>query len=519
MLDLENALQQVQIHEGRLNQLYARDRRAFRDSLDRQDEASKIRDAAAIQAATDRHNAMRAEAEAELARHYQQIEEEERRQAEQERLRLEAERARARAEAEKKAKEEAERLAKIERERQAAQKAAEDKAKSEELERLRREVAAKQKQQKEAEEAKQAAEAREKAQQQKASLEQAAKAAAEAKSLKQQAAVANAVANAETARLRQRYLDIHQNLKKFRKDFWALCKTNPALKAKVGEMRRALKVSVGQLIEKTASKPQANAKPTLKVKQVFQEAISIESPLVDARNFFANPPLDIESPEASQIPSLLVYAFNIFSKAIISQFSNEASLNIKAAEPAGVLTAQIFAAVAFKFHNHSLIDILLAKLHFSCPGLWGAVGDEKTDAGRRQLGWRMEDGQFVSETRHQERMTGLAAGFAAIALRNFSKTQLINPYPPTNFWKCLATIVDIPASNVQPTHLFILRAMLELSTDKFVQSFGTAGVAALRYTLVNFPASLPPAMRNHSSTTALDLLGRRLAKDKHMHLA
>lgn len=170
----------------------------------------------------------------------------------------------------------------------------------------------------------------------------------------------------------------------------------------------------------------------------------------------------------------------------------------------------------YQFKGNSLIDILLAKFHFACPVLWGVYGDETTPEGRIRLGWRREGGAFVSESRHHERVSGLGAGFASIALRNFTKSRLRNPFPPTNFWECLANILNVPPQDVQPTHLFILRAMLENSAERFIQFFGSAAIAALRLAMVDFPASLPLKLQNTASTKAILLLRDFWAQDKNL---
>lgn len=248
----------------------------------------------------------------------------------------------------------------------------------------------------------------------------------------------------------------------------------------------------------------------------MQDALTISSPPVDIRDYFAVPPPEFQTPEPSQCPSLLVYALSIFSKAIISQFGGESGISISAAEPAGVLVAQIFASTEYQIKGHSLIDILLAKLHLACPVLWGVYGDEGSPGGRIRLGWRREDGAFVSETRHYERVSGLGAGFASIALRNFTKSRLRNPFPPTNFWECLSNILNVPPHEVQPTHLFVLKAMLENSAERFIQFYGSAAVTALRLALVNFPATLPPKVQDTAGSKAITLLVDMFAREKNL---
>jgi nucleoporin GLE1 len=252
MLELERALGQVQIHEAELQRVYTYDRRLFQENLDLVDTRRAQEDVAALDAATSRHEAIRKEAEAELQRYYREVEEQERLRKQDEERRVQEQQARAKAEMEKKAKQEEERRAKIEREQAAARKVAEDRAKAEEADRrqraeaLAREQAAKDQKQKEEQEA---AKASQMAAEQKAARERAAQTAAGPEHRVQSVARSSDVSSPGRVAQHQRYLEIHQNLKRFRKEFWAQCKQNPNLKSKVGDMRRAIKTSVGQLTE------------------------------------------------------------------------------------------------------------------------------------------------------------------------------------------------------------------------------------------------------------------------------
>lgn len=251
MLDLERALSQAQIHEIELHKVHIYGQRLFRERLDLIDAKRAQEDVAALDAAASRHETVRKEAEAELQIWCQEVEEQERLKREHEERRLREQQARARAEAERKAKLEAERQARIEREQAAAKKLAEEKAEAEEAERRKREdtlaqeKAEKERKQKEeqtlAEEKSQAAE--------EAARQKAAQAAAQAERLKRSQGQSSAGSSPDTEASHQRYLQIHQNLKKFRKEFWAQCKKDANLKTKVGDMRRAIKTSVGQLTE------------------------------------------------------------------------------------------------------------------------------------------------------------------------------------------------------------------------------------------------------------------------------
>ena len=139
------------------------------------------------------------------------------------------------------------------------------------------------------------------------------------------------------------------------------------------------------------------------------------------------------------------------------------------------------------------MDVLLAKYHACCPILWGIYGNEKTAQGRSRIGWWKEDGGWVSEQRHSERMAGLGAGYAAIALRDFSKSKNENPYPPSNYWKTMSYILNTPAAQIQLTHFFVLKALIDGYIPRFISFYGQAGLVALRKALVDFPRQAAPS--------------------------
>lgn len=248
---------------------------------------------------------------------------------------------------------------------------------------------------------------------------------------------------------------------------------------------------------------------------------------------FLPPHLSLNDQHSTKIPSLVIYLISILSKAIINAFTGECAVNTRAAEPIGTLTAQVFSLSELQFTRHndpthtnaSLIPILLAKFHKVAPILFGVSGPESTPAGRMRLGWRMEPQNdpdkraFVIEQRQHERMTGLGAGFSSIALRNFSKTKLKNPFPPTHFWKAIASIINTPPQDVQTSHLLLLKSMLENNaTERFVLFYGSVAMAVLREALVEFPMRLPTKTQAEPACRSLTLMADALAKEKHFRL-
>lgn len=215
---------------------------------------------------------------------------------------------------------------------------------------------------------------------------------------------------------------------------------------------------------------------------------------VDVSLFLANPPLN--PPVATQISALVVYLLNVFAKAIISQFIAEASMDPKQADPIGTVASHIFALDAHLWNNTTLIDILIAKLHVVCPVLFGIWGSEATNEGKMRLGWWRQEqgGPFLSDQGHNDRMTGLGAGFAAISLRNYEKSRHTNPYPPFNYWKAFSYIVNVPLSERTGTHCVVLKAMIDNYEEKFLTFFGDAAMVALRYAVLEYTREMKKGM-------------------------
>lgn len=313
-----------------------------------------------------------------------------------------------------------------------------------------------------------------------------------------------------------RYLKIHQELKSLRKKLETLAKEpGSPLKGKMGDMRREIRKSMGQL---TGGRG-ANSKPIGKIKDALRESLTgnIPSPLVDVATFVSSPrePHPDAVHNGDQFPALFIYLMNIFSKSIISQFANECGASPKSADPIGVVAAQIFSDPAFQWRGGSMIDVLLAKLRRACPVLFGVRGTDRTVQGRAAIGWRRDGGSWMPEQMHFDHMAGLGAGFAAVALRDFSKANKVNPYPPTHYWRALAGIVNTPAGQVSDTQFVVLKAMIDGHEGRFLQFYGSAGVAALRVALVEFPKRAP---QGSVAAGGLRVLGEMMRNEKGLDL-
>ena len=217
------------------------------------------------------------------------------------------------------------------------------------------------------------------------------------------------------------------------------------------------------------------------------------------------------------MPLLTIYLLNILAKASIAQFCSEAGANPTAAEPIGMILISIFANAKYLFREKSLIEILMAKFRIVCPVLFGVRGNDKTEEGRARLGWKKDaNDNWISEQEHNDRMTGLGAGFASICLRDFSKSKLRNPWPATHYWFALASISSTPQGETSSTQFVVTKALIDNYTHKFVNLFGDMGVRALHVVLEDFPRKAP---EGNVAASSLQVLATKLRRDTGLVLA
>ncbi|KAL1634991.1 hypothetical protein SLS56_002076 [Neofusicoccum ribis] len=304
---------------------------------------------------------------------------------------------------------------------------------------------------------------------------------------------------AEREAIHKEYLDIHQRLKVFRKNFVNETKRNPDLKKVAGDLRRHMRMKLGQL----TLNPRENKDMLQSLRGCFTQAVNTPCFTVDVKQFLASPTQAQLPPGPCEISALLVFLFNHFAKAIVNQLASEAGVNVKAADPIGIVAVSVLGNPQFCINNKiPLTDILLAKYHKSCGVLFGIYGPEKTERGRTRLGWRQNEGRWCSDQDHLERMTGLGAGWASLALRKIKVgSALVHPLPNAHYWRAFSRIVNTPPHEATATHYMVLKAMVEGdSLDRFIQCYGRAAVAALRKGLIEFP-------QGHDSVAAKSLPG------------
>ena len=247
---------------------------------------------------------------------------------------------------------------------------------------------------------------------------------------------------------------------------------------------------------------------------MLKEAATVQQPSLDIRPYIlTHIPPDADTTD-NQVPALLIYLLNAFSKAVIAQFANEASVTPPAADPTGIAAITIFAANDFRWKGISLIDMLIAKFHVMCPVLFGIYGSDKMEEGRRRLGWQRDpdSGSWVNEQRHSERMTGLGVGFAALSLRDFKNSKSVNPFPSGHFWRALACIINTPVQDITQTHCIVLKALVEHHINEFIGFYGQAGLVALRKAVIDFPRLAPKSV----AASALLTLPATMRRNAHL---
>jgi len=287
-------------------------------------------------------------------------------------------------------------------------------------------------------------------------------------------------------------------------------------------LRRTLRRSIGQCVADKSK----NKAPTNAIFEVLQKSLkSVPSPLVDPSMFMLSKPEPQQGAmnNGEQLPMLFIYLLNYFAKYVVSQFLNEAGVKPELADPIGVVVAQVFSRPDFLWRGESMIHILMAKIRVTCPVLFGVRGDEATEEGRARLGWiREENGSYISEEIHGSRMTGMAAGYAALCLRDFSKSKMKNPWHPTHYWQTMASIVSTPTAQRSTTQYTVLRSMIDGYEGTFLKLYGNAALAALAVALVKFPfearakdSTVPPGS---SAVGGLAVLADKLKRDRGIQL-
>jgi nucleoporin GLE1 len=221
-----------------------------------------------------------------------------------------------------------------------------------------------------------------------------------------------------------------------------------------------------------------------------------KSVTLNTRDFIINPTEPFPDNADSQVSGVFIYLINILVKIAMKLMPTSATIvTYNAIDPIGVVLAFIVSLAEFRVYGNSFADIYLAKYHHACPPLFGIYGPENTQGGRIRLGWARDkdDGSFADAQAHYDRFNGLASGFAALTLRDFSRTKERNALPAWHYWRSLAGIVNVPADKLTKSHAVVIRGIVDQYANHFVKFYGHAAIAALRLTLIQLPEKAPKA--------------------------
>ena len=541
--DLEKNFEALRIHDAQTQRLYEYNRKLRNEKADDKERERAILDENALRLQREKREAVAAEAEATLRRCEEEKREEQRRKAEEERLRQQQE-AQAKAERDRQIKEAQEQLRRAEEERHRAEaerdRQEKERAVAAETERQREAAEAKQKQ---ADVKRQEAEAKQRDEERKAQeatqQAQASEAQKQADNQAQRSAAAKTAAEADSpGRAHEEYLALYHKIKAWKNGYWehiraeAKTRKNPEIKEAVGEVRRLIKTEVG----KQSSDKNVNKMAIQKLKSELTKFLKDPTPVIGTRvpvNDFLPQSLKLDDNNETTITDRGAYFLCVLTQGVVKIFTTYVHGEPERAEPVGTLLALIFAQADLQFQRgdgttQSLFPIFLAKYHRVCPALFGITADQSTPAGKQKLGWALmpsaSDDQpkttFVADQTHYDRMKGLAMGFSSFGLRNFSAAANKNPYPPTQFWKSLAQLINMNPNQVQPTHVCVLRYMFgHGGISRFLLFFGAVGIAVLREAFVEFPNRLSERMQQDSYVKELKICAANLGENEHLHLA
>lgn len=174
-------------------------------------------------------------------------------------------------------------------------------------------------------------------------------------------------------------------------------------------------------------------------------------------------------------------------KAIIKQMANESAVDVAFADPLGIVCATIFSKPDVKPGGIPITDIFWAKFHRVHPVLFGILGDPSTAAGATALGFTKN---IEGREDWMKQIKGMSRGFAALTLRDFSRSSNENPFPNRLYWEALARITMTPPDKQLALQYAALDGMLEpVFVPKFIKFYGSAAIAALKHAIITFPAT------------------------------
>lgn len=190
----------------------------------------------------------------------------------------------------------------------------------------------------------------------------------------------------------------------------------------------------------------------------------------------------------------------------IDQLEAEASVEAVKANPIGICLVSTLARANNLANGHSFLDIILARLWKHNPIIRGELGPDNSENDLKRLGYRKSaEGNWETHEDYSNRMSGLCAGYAAIASRNFTKTKMINPHPLSNIWFLFAYYCNANPDSLTNTHYFCIKTMLEISIRTMCQIYAQQGIKLV--SLLIGPFAEEGIKRGRSGAISLKAMG------------
>lgn len=297
--------------------------------------------------------------------------------------------------------------------------------------------------------------------------------------------------------IHQKYLELHLRMKKFRVEFWnEHKKPQSPLKQPVGDARRAIRTRLGQI--NIDRKDSVAAIKRLRT-ECFDMAMTTPGPMVDIRPFIISHQIpQVSNANEVLYPAFLLYVWICFEKFLLKQFEKEAANEDgRIIQEIGLIAASLLGDQKYMWNGIPFTDILLAKLHRSCPPLFGIRGTMDTAAGRLRLGFLPTS----TVDTYNQRLRGIGAGFAAMSLRTFAAKAPAMPI--SEYWRAIVSICNTPPEHLWPGHFALLSGLIRDYYKKFLAFYGVPARGVLRRATVDLPARAPARCRDAAGTVSV----------------
>ncbi|PPJ59643.1 hypothetical protein CBER1_01163 [Cercospora berteroae] len=313
---------------------------------------------------------------------------------------------------------------------------------------------------------------------------------------------------AERYEVHNAYLKLHAQCKELRKEVSLIKTSNRQLYDSIRDNARHIKLAVGQLAKNDSI---GNRKRINTIQEHWKWSITCCPSETADLNLYRLQPVD-----PLQVPKVFLYMVNYTVKIILKQLAYEATVDAEHAEPIGILTATLFSKPEFKPGGHFMSDMLWAKFHKIHAALFGVRFNELTPDGRLALGFKRD--VYTSKTMWHDAVRALSRGYAAITLRDFSRSQNENPFPNRLYWEALSRVLTTPVEERISLHYVTVDGMLDpLFVPRFIKFYGNNALAAMRAAVLEFPK--PPHREGHElAKTTLQKLSVKYQEQLNLRL-